>query len=249
MKKFYEKNELWFALILIIIYSIGQSFATSLNKAIGVDYSANLILNVVLTVFLLAFIHKNGLAKKYGLCKPTAPASRFIWFIPLIAISSINFWNGTAVNGSPVELACYIVFMFCVGIVEELLFRGLLFRALAKDNVRLAVIISSVTFGLGHILNLFNGVSSDVVVTLCQIVSAIAIGFLFVIICQRGGSLIPCIIAHSAIDVTSAFASEAGLTSGKYILFSAIQFVMIALYILVLLKTLPKKQKESVEVS
>lgn len=246
MKRFYEKNELLFALSLIILYSVGQSFATSLNKAIGVDYSANAILNVALTAFLLAFILKNGLSAKYGLCKPAAPASRFLWFIPLVVLSSINFWNGVAINFNPADTACYITYMLCVGIVEEVLFRGLLFCAIAKDNVKLAIVISSVTFGLGHILNLFNGVSTDIVATLCQVVSAIGIGFLFVIIFHRGGSLIPCIIAHSAIDVTSAFASEIGLTPEKRIVLSAIQFVIIVAYTWILLKTLPNRQERCV---
>lgn len=137
MKKLYDKSELTFALILIGIYTIGQSFATSLNQRIGVDYSANMILCVALAVFLLVFILKNGLAAKNGLCRSAVPARKFLWFIPLIALSSINFWNGTAVNFTSADLVCYIIFMFCVGIVEELLFRGLLFNAIAKDSVRL----------------------------------------------------------------------------------------------------------------
>ena len=40
-------------------------------------------------------------------------------------------------------------------------FRGLLFTAIAKDNVKSAVVISSVTFGIGHIINLFNGSGMD----------------------------------------------------------------------------------------
>lgn len=242
MRKFYEKNELWFTLILIAIYCVGQSFATSVNEMIGIGYSAQAIFSVVLTVFLLTFIIKNGLAQKYGICKPAVSSRKFLWFIPLVIISSINFWNGVAINFEPIDTACYIIFMLCVGFVEEILCRGLLFKAIEKDNTKSAIVISSVTFGLGHILNLFNGVSDNIVVTLCQIVAAIAIGFLFVIIFYRGGSLIPCIIAHSAIDVTSVFGNEVGLTMEKYILFSTIQLVFIIAYTLILLKTLPKKQ-------
>ena len=47
--------------------------------------------------------------------------------------------------------------MLCVGFAEEVIFRGFLFRAMEKDNVKTAIIGSSVTFGLGHVLNLVNG--------------------------------------------------------------------------------------------
>ena len=69
------------------------------------------------------------------------------------------------------------------------------------------------------------------------------IGFLFVIIYYRGGSLIPYIIAHSVINIADAFANEAGLTPEKFILLSAIQFIIVVAYILILLKTLPKKNR------
>lgn len=241
MNAFYKKNELWFALILIIIYSVGQSFAMSLNDMLGVPYAANAILNVALSVFLLAFLFKNKLSGKYGLCRPKLPAVRFLFYLPLAVIVTENLWNGFAIELEPAGLACYIIYMFCVGIVEELLFRCLLFEAIAKDNLKLAIVISSVTFGLGHFINLLNGVSSDPVETLVQVVGAIAVGFLFVTIYHRGGSILPCILAHSGIDVTSAFSNLDSLSYTTQLILVAIRIAVIVIYTLVLLKTLPKK--------
>ncbi len=59
-------------------------------------------------------------------------------------------------NYSWFEMLCHICLMLCVGFIEEVIFRGLLFRAIAKDNVKTAIIISSITFGTGHLLNLIN---------------------------------------------------------------------------------------------
>ena len=39
MKKLYEKSELTFAIVLIVIYSILQSVANPLNKIIGIESS------------------------------------------------------------------------------------------------------------------------------------------------------------------------------------------------------------------
>lgn len=243
MKQLYEKSELTFAIILIVVYSILQSVANSLNKMIGIESSANAIFNLVLTIILFLFIRKNNLLERYGFCKPTAPARSFLWYIPLLILATHNLWNGVAINFPLADTLCYICYMLCVGFVEEVLFRGLLFKAIAKDNVKLAVIISSVTFGLGHLLHLVNGSGVELVANLCQVCGAIAVGFLFVTMFYRGGSLLPCILTHSAIDAVSAFANETGLTDGKRILLSLSQLIIVVAYTLILTKTLPKNQR------
>lgn len=94
--------------------------------------------------------------------------------------------------------------MACVGVIEEIIFRGFLFKAICKDNIKLAVFISGITFGMGHIVNLLNG--NDLIPTLLQICYATAIGFLFTIIFYKGKSLLPCIITHGAVNSLSIFA-------------------------------------------
>ena len=133
--------------------------------------------------------------------------------------------------------------MLCVGFLEEVIFRGLLFEAIAKDNIKSAVIISSITFGIGHIINLFNGSGMDLVNNLCQIVFAIAVGFLLVTIFYRGGSLLPCILVHSAINALGTFANDTGLTVGLRLLHIAALIAITVAYTLILTKTLPKNQR------
>lgn len=246
MKKLYKKNEMTLTLILIGVYVLSLSMAPSINEAIGIDYSASALLMIALTAILAVFIVKNGLQEKYGLCKMEVPARKFLWFIPLAIIVSRNLWLGAAENLTGWDLASYLIAMLCVGFVEEILFRGMLFRAIEKDNHTQAVIISSVTFGLGHIVNLFNGVQSELLVNICQVVGAIALGFLFVMIFDRGGSLWPCIIAHSAIDVLSAFANEARIAAHpqlRLIMLGSL-IVIISLYLLWLNHSLPRKVRQ-----
>lgn len=101
--------------------------------------------------------------KRYGLCRPRIPARRFFYDVPLAILASGNLWNGVAVNYSPAGTACRVVCMLGVGFLEEVIFRGLLFTAIAKDNIKSAAVISSVTFGIGHIVNLINGSGMDLV--------------------------------------------------------------------------------------
>ena len=244
MKKLYEKNELTFAIAWIVVYCVLQSLANPLNKIIGIEYAASAAFCILQAVILFTFIRKNNLLKRYGLCKSSVPAWRFLYYVPLLLLVSGNLWNGVALNYTSMETVCRIVCMLCVGFLEEVIFRGLLFKAIAKDNIKSAVIISSVTFGIGHIINLFNGSGMDIVNNLCQIVFAIAVGFLLVTIFYRGGSLLPCIIVHSAINTLRTFANDTNLTTEMHLLHLAVLIVIAVAYTLILTRTLPKKQQE-----
>jgi membrane protease YdiL (CAAX protease family) len=98
--------------------------------------------------------------------------------------------------------------MLCVGFIEEMIFRGFLFRAIQQRHAKAAVGISSVTFGLGHILNLLNGAAP--LPTLLQIVYATSIGYLFTVILFTSGSLVPCIVTHAVLNALSAFSVDGG---------------------------------------
>ena len=240
MRTLYEKSELTFTIVWIVIYCVLQSLANPLNDKIGVEYSASAIFCALQTVILLAFVWKNNLLERYGLCKPSVSARCFLYYVPLIILATGNLWNGFANNYVLSVTICRVVCMLCVGLIEELIFRGFLFKAIAKDNMRSAIIISSLTFGIGHLVNIFNGSGMDLVNNLFQICIAIAVGFLFVTIFSRGGSLLPCIITHSAINTLNTFAKEAGFTVEKQIIHALIMVVLTVGYTLIITKTLPQ---------
>jgi membrane protease YdiL (CAAX protease family) len=146
-------------------------------------------------------------------------------------------------NGTILEFVLYAISMLCVGFLEELIFRGFLFKAMEKDGIKSAIIVSSVTFGIGHIVNLINGSGATLLPNLCQVVSAIAIGFLFVVMFYRGKSLLPCILAHQFINITSFFANESAIDNKTRIVQSIIICVIALVYACILLKTLPKRKE------
>ncbi len=241
MKKLYEKNELTFSIMWIVVYCVLQSLANPFNKVIGIEYAASAVFCILQTIVLFNFIRKNKLQERYGLCKSSVPASRFLYYVPLIILATGNLWNGAAVNYSLPETVCRIACMLCVGFLEEVIFRGFLFVSIAKENVRSAIIISSVTFGVGHLINLFNGSGMELVSNLCQICFAIAVGFLLVTIFYRGGSLRPCIIVHSAINTLGTFANDTDLTMQMNLLHIFALILITVAYTLILTKTLPRK--------
>lgn len=216
MKKLYEKNELWFALAWIGIYVIGMNIALQVCEGfddLAEKTAAQMLVPVVCSILLalaatLWIVH-NGLSKKYGLCRFSGSWKTFLWFLPLIIMSCTNLKNGVTLS-APVSVSLLMAINLAVGgYIEEIIFRGFLFRAMEKDNTRTAIIVSAVTFGAGHIVNLSN--TADTISVLLQICYAIVIGFLYTIIVWKSGSLWPCIASHVFVNGTSVFAQEAGL--------------------------------------
>ena len=208
MKKIYDKNELNFALIWIGIYVVLMSVGDSVSSSVGISKLVTAPVCIVLTIIIYLWISKNELKEKYGLCPFKENAKKYLYFVPLVLLASTNLWWGVKLNLTLAETVLYVISMLCVGFLEEVIFRGFLFKAMCKTNIKSAIIVSSITFGIGHIVNLLNG--ADVSETLMQICYAVAIGFLFTIIFYKGKSLWPCIITHSVINSLSAFANEEG---------------------------------------
>lgn len=163
----------------------------------GVANYKTTLINIALLTILLIYIYKNKLNKYYGLTKITK-YEEYLYYIPLLLIASVNIWSGIKVTITPSAIIFYILAMLTVGFLEKLIFRGFLYNLLAKENVKKAMIISSITFGIGNIVNLLN--SAHLVPTLLQICYAISLGYLFVLIFNKSNSLLPAIITHSIIN-------------------------------------------------
>jgi membrane protease YdiL (CAAX protease family) len=242
MNKLYKKSEIWFAISWIIVYVVGTSIADELSRLVGIEKVFSVPYLLAMSIVAIVWMRKNGFFERFGLCKTDIGAKKFLYYIPLILLVSCNFWCGLSKNGSWAEFALYAASMLCVGFLEEVIFRGFLFRAMEKDGARSAIIVSSVTFGIGHIVNLINGSGAELLPNACQVVSAIAIGFLFVVIAYRGKTIVPCILAHQFINVSSFFVNEGMMTDGIRITQSIIICVIAVVYAFVLLKTLPKSE-------
>ena len=207
MKKLYDRNELLFSIAAILLYVIPMA---NLRNAVGDASPWSVLYLVVYAGFLTAFLAKHGLCSKYGLTHWPNPRN-YLFFLPLVILSFLNLRGGVAWNYPGISQLFAVGTMLLVGYVEEVVLRGLLFKAIAKENLRQGIVISALTFGIGHIVNLFTG--HELLETLLQIVYAVALGFLFVTLFHHSGSLWPCIITHSLIDITSVFADGENLST------------------------------------
>ena len=206
MKKFYEKNETLISLGLIIIYLITNSYC--MNN-FGLEDVKTLIANIILTVLIVMFVLLNKLGKYLGLTQFPKP-KQYLYFIPLVMLMSVNLIGGINIELSIIEIVIYMLSMVCVGFLEEIIFRGFLFQMIAKDNIKAAIIVTSITFGIGHIINLLNG--AELIPTLLQICYAITTGYLFAVILVKSKSIWPQIITHSVVNALSVFNAENFIT-------------------------------------
>ncbi len=194
MKKIFEKHETLCCMLLIVLYVVINSYCM---QNWGLTDYRSAIVNTIFSVVLLALVISLKRVSYYGLTK-VADLKKYLYFVPLLLILSVNLWNGVNINNTASEILFYIISMMNVGFLEEMIFRGFLFKMMAKDNIKSAIIVSSITFGMGHIVNLLNG--AGLLSTLMQICYATAIGYLFVTIFYKSKSLVPCIIAHGVFN-------------------------------------------------
>ena len=236
MKKIFEKHESTFCILLIVLYVVINSYCM---QNFGIEDYRSTIINTVFSIMVLILIKSLDKMSYYGLTKVTNMKD-YLYFIPLVLILSTNLWTGININNSYSEILFHILTMLNIGFLEEIIFRGFLFKMMEKNNVKSAIIVSSITFGIGHIVNLLNG--ADLVPTLLQICYAISLGYMFVIIFYKSKSLVPCIIAHFLINALSIFRMENEML--KYI--SAVFLIVVpaAYAIYIIKKTNNKEIKE-----
>ena len=215
MKKLYDKSELGFALLWIGLYvlimNIALQFCGGVDDLAGkspAQVAVPVVCILLLAAASTAWVLKNGLAEKYGLCAFRGKARSYLWFLPLVLMSYTNLKNGLGFSAPAAVTLLMMINLASAGYVEEVIFRGFLFRAMAKDKLKSAIIVSAVTFGVGHIVNLAN--TADTLGVLLQVCYAVAVGFLYTVITYKGGSLWPCILSHMFVNGSSVLALENG---------------------------------------
>ena len=244
MLKLYKKNKVLFAVMWIVIYITGASLGDMLSEAVHIDKIFTAVILAVITALILLFIIKNRLLKEYGLCLPDKKPVRLLFYIPLLFISSVNMWFEPKKDIGIIEILLFILSMCFVGFLEEIIFRGFLYKAMAENGTKSAIAVSSITFGIGHIINLVNGNSESVVSTLCQICYCIAIGFLFVILFRKCGSLLPQIAAHCFVNATSIFSDSSSASDTVNIITAVVITAVAVLYAIILIKSKEKNRKQ-----
>ena len=162
MKKLLETKPILHAVIWVIIYIATITIGDALSETTGTgSYAIPSVLLIILSFILLRYLIKTKRFLVYGMkWASKADSRKAIFYAPLILIAATQYLAGLDISLSRTEILLICVFMIGVGFIEELLFRGFLYQGIVeKSGINRAALISGITFGLGHIVNLFRGTS------------------------------------------------------------------------------------------
>lgn len=227
MFQFYQKNKVYFAIIWIVAYCV---IIGSVRGSYGDDHPFMCLSLAAFAAVILYFVLRNRLQNRFGLDHWPKDTKRYLYFLPMWILSTGNLWAGFNLNYKGIHQLYAMITMALVGFVEEMIFRCFLFDGMKEEGkLSIAIIISSLTFGMGHIVNLFTG--QDVVQTLVQICFAVAWGFIFTMVYHKCESILPCIIGHSLIDVFSTLANDSALIDQIYVISTIVLSILYCIYL------------------
>lgn len=149
--------------------------------------------------------------KDLGLVRPLAGSGRLLLF-PILYIVLFAILAARLGLPAPAVLGWLAVNTLLVAVSEELMFRGLLFRALlGRMAVWPAIAVTSLAFGAIHVINAFG--TGETGAAFAQAIAASMSGVVLVAIVIRTGSLFPAILYHWLWNL-GAFAVAASPSGG-----------------------------------
>ena len=161
------------------------------------------------------------------------------WIIAINNFPFIAILSGEAhITASAGDIAVYALQCLCVGLFEELAFRGCIFL-LALDTHRkssfdlfLAIVISSAIFGVVHLVNVIAGASIGSVIL--QIGYSFLIGGMCSVVLMKTGCIWHCVLIHAVYNFCGGVVPELGtgvIWNTPTIILTVIVSVAVAAYI------------------
>jgi hypothetical protein len=205
-------NKYTITIATLVIAAIAYILLQVLNPIYSADDSVNNLLKMTVPRLIMgvAFIPALWLLCP-NILKVTGNdiINKAIWCIPcfLVVIANLplsGLISGSATIDRPDLIWLFAIYCLSVGILEEIVFRGIIFMAIAqrlngrRNAALLSILISSAIFGLIHLANLFDGASLPQ--TLLQIGYSFLIGCMLSAMLIRCGNIYICIAVHSLFD-------------------------------------------------
>ena len=225
----FRAGDIFFSLIstAIVVYCV---LLAPIRGRFGDDSVQMLLALVAISTALLLFIRGTDLKGALGMDRWLQNGKKLLWLLPMWVLSTGNLWGGLGLRYGGIGQVMATLSFLLIGFVEETIFRGFLFNGMLKTGkAPVAIVVSAVTFGMGHIVNLLTGHATAE--TLVQMIFAVAWGFLFTFAYLKGGSLLPCIAIHGLIDAFSVFARDNAAADWAYIIATVVIAVVYCLYL------------------
>ena len=235
-RSFPQRRPMLFVVLLLLVILVTFVLAGAITFQLKLSALAmTLIGEGVLALIAILLLSRLHWWREVGFRLPSN--LRYLWFFTVPCLPIILNIAFFGVSNPGIErLLLFLALALLVGFVEETYFRGMMLRALLIRGPWQAVIISSLFFGILHVLNAAAG--ANLAATLLQVVYAVAIGLMFAALALRTQTILPLIVIHGLTDffgylafnstiVTSSLSTLFFLvTAGEIIVYTAYSIIL-----------------------
>lgn len=239
MNRLMTSRPILHAILWIVLYIALVNTGDGISEITGIPYTTGVLL-LLLSAILLIYLWKNHRLTYYGLCKICRQDSqKALMYLPLLALALVQLLAGIPGTITFTDVAVASLLMIGTGFIEEVVFRGFLYRGIVQRRGTVAaILISGATFGIGHIINLLRGYTAIMQVE--QIVAAIVIGIVLAMLMAITQSIVPGILFHIVFNITGSISNAKGVMQ-TYLLFAVLGIGM--LYAAWLTHLVPQQSK------
>jgi membrane protease YdiL (CAAX protease family) len=196
-----------------------------------------------LVAVLFGYLYRNHWLRYYGFRRlQVRDARSALWYSPLAAIVGLMYLRGIDPSVTVTRVAVLLLLFCCVGFLEEVLSRGLLYKALAEQGtVARAVVISGVTFGLGRAVNLARGYTATE--QTIQIVYGVFLGIVLALLIAVTANIVPLVLFHVFLNISGNLTQANALVEAQL---TAVMVVICACYTWWLVRELHRRPESDV---
>ena len=204
-------------ILLTVIFINKISFGFILGNFDLSEYSASnvdeILKNLISILFIIIVIYKIKNIKIFHFSFLKSNYKNYIFFLPLLLIYTNgfkSFINFEISNHSLITLLTYTVKIFSSALLEEYLFRGLIFGLFfihfhkTRKDIFICVIFSNLIFGFAHLINLWSLDYMTLQHVINQMYASFCIGIYFSALYLSCKNLLSLSIAHFIINFFSS---------------------------------------------
>jgi uncharacterized protein len=221
-EKMKMKNFLYrYSLILFLVVMVGRGFIGMfavkgiqlIDPSLTVQEDLGWLIMLIYAACAIFAVKWVKIDKEIGLKMPSSSKEWFVWLPVLMIPLTLAYVLGF--NSTWGHVPFLLIAAVGVAVNEEILFRGILLRAILPFGNAVAIIVPSLLFGAAHLGNIFVG--GDVTYALFQFGWVTFGGMALTAMVLANKSLLPAIVFHFVLDtVEYAATGEYGVHSSDY---------------------------------
>jgi uncharacterized protein len=184
-------------LVVLVAVAVIELLGAGLTQLQMPALTSRLVIEAVFCGYVVLLLTRLRWWQEAGF-KPPRSGRTLLAFLPLLLLPVAVVASSGFKAASAGQMIAFAALTVMVGFAEEGLLRGVALRALLPIGLMRAAVLSSLLFGIGHLLNLGHG-SSPLTVTVQMIYSTL-LGIGFAGVRMYTGTIWPAIAAHALID-------------------------------------------------